>query len=577
MSPHDEAAIERLALGLRVPPIVAHLLLNRGLHRPEVARRFLEAPLTGLHPPELLPGLAQAADRLHAVVRAGRRVCVYGDYDVDGLTGTAILLQTLRLLGTPVDFYVPHRLEEGYGLNLEALSQVARSGASLVITVDCGIASLAEAREARRLGLELIITDHHQPKDSLPEADVVVHPRLPGSSYPFDGLSGSGVAFKLAWALCQRVSGGEKVTPRFRDFLVDSVVLAALGMVADVMPLHDENRIFVRHGLARLARAPSLGLKTLLEAAGLGSKTDLRASDISFSLAPRLNAAGRLGCARLVIDLLTCTSKEKAADLARYLEDQNQKRQFIERRILAEASAMVDRDGLHQAPALVLASPEWHPGVIGIVAGRLVEQYARPVLLIALAGNPPVGQGSGRSVPGFALHEALGACADGLLSHGGHAAAAGFRLPPAHLDGFRERFCAYAGRHFTGGPVAPRLLLDAEIPLGLLTPGLVEALNQLEPYGAGNPRPLFLAGPLQVVGEPRRVGRGERHLQFRVRQQQSTFKAIAFNLAERVEELMSAGGQCCLAFTPSFNDWQGYRSIQLEVRDFQPGPQARLA
>jgi single-stranded-DNA-specific exonuclease len=574
--PHDRAAIESLGAKLRLSPIVAQLLLNRGLTDPEQVQRFLAMPFKGLHDPDRLPGVADAADRLHTAARQGKRVCVYGDYDVDGLTGTAILWQALRLLGAPTDFYVPHRLEEGYGLNLDALAQIARTGAALVVTVDCGIASLVEAEEARRLGLELIITDHHEFKERLPDAPVLVHPRLPGGSYPFGDLSGSGVAFKVAWALCQRASGATKVTPRLREFLLDSVALAALGMVADCVPLHDENRIIVRHGLARLRQAPSLGLKALLDVAGLGGKTDLGAADIGFGLAPRLNAAGRLGCARLVVELLTTSSRERAVDLARFLEGQNSQRQQIERRILEQAKDMLADQDLDQTPALVLASPEWHPGVIGIVAGRLADLYARPVLLIALREDLGVGQGSGRSVPGFLLHEALRVCGNGLLSHGGHATAVGLKIPISQVDGFRERFLSYAAQHFRSGPPAPQLVIDAELPLGMLTPGLVEALNQLEPYGAGNPRPRFLAGPLQVVGTPRRVGKGERHLQFRVRQQQNVFPAVAFNFGDRADELMLAGGTCCLVFTPGFNEWQGRRSVQLEIHDFQTGAQARL-
>jgi single-stranded-DNA-specific exonuclease len=571
--PHDRAAIERLSQAAQLSPIVAQLLLNRGLDDPEQVRRFLSVPFKGLHEPDLLPGAAAAADRLHAAIRQGERICVYGDYDVDGLTGTAILWQALRHLGASADFYVPHRLDEGYGLNREALEQIAKTGARLLITVDCGIASLAEADEARRLGLELIVTDHHEFKERLPDAAVLVHPRLPNTHYPFGGLSGSGVAFKVAWALCQRVSGATRVTPQLREFLLDSVTLAALGMVADCVPLQDENRIVVHHGLARLRQTSCLGLRALLDAAGHGSKPELAAADIAFSLAPRLNAAGRLGCARLVVELLTTASRERAADLSRFLDGQNQQRQQIERRILEQARGLAESfDG---TPALVLASAEWHAGVIGIVAGRLADLYSRPVLLIALRDNAAIGQGSGRSVPGFALHEALNACGSDLISHGGHAAAAGFKIAPDRVNDFRERFCAYAARHATA-QAAPRLTIDAEVPLSALTPGVIEALGRLEPCGAGNPRPLFLAGPAQVVGYPRKVGRGERHLQFRVRQQQTTLPVIAFSLADRAEELMSAAGQCCLVFTPKFNDWQGYRSVQLEVVDWQPGAQARL-
>lgn len=578
---HDRDAIERLATSLRLAPVVAQLLLNRGLGDAASARRFLEAPLAGLHPPEALAGVPEAAARLHAAVQQGRRVCVYGDYDVDGITGTAILWQALRLLGNPAEFYVPNRLEEGYGLNSDALRQIAQAGASVVVTVDCGIASLAEAEEARRLGLELIVTDHHEFKDQLPDAAVRVHPRLPGSTYPFGGLSGSGVAFKVAWALCQRACGSDKVTPPFKEFLLDSVVLAALGLVADVVPLLDENRIFVRHGLHRLRKAPTPGLKALLEAAGLLDKPVLTADDISFKLAPRLNAAGRLGCARLVVELLTTPATAKATELARYLEGENEKRQKMERRILAQARERVDSDGFDEAPALVLADPEWHPGIIGIVAGRLADLYARPALLIALrpdrANGAAVGQGSGRSIPGFPLHEALRACDDLLLSHGGHAAAAGFKILPDAIASFRERLHAFTQQHFPSGLPAPLLTIDAEVPLSALTLNLVADLDRLEPYGSSNRRPVFLAGGLQVVDAPKRVGQGERHLNFRVRQQNAVLRCIAFNMGDRVEELMSAGGQCALVFTPRVNEWQGYRKVEMEVVDLQAGPRARLA
>jgi single-stranded-DNA-specific exonuclease len=572
-------AMQRLGSALRVSPVVAQLLLNRGIDDVADAQRFLIAPLTGLHKPELLPGVSAAADRLLKATSDGKRICVYGDYDVDGTAGTAILWQALHLLGAQADFYVPHRLEEGYGLNGDALRQIAQSGAQVVVTVDCGIGSLAEAEEARRLGLELLVTDHHEFKDRLPAAEVVVHPRLPGTAYPFAGLSGAGVAFKLAWLLCQRACGSERVTPRFREFLLDSVVLAALGLVADVVPLHDENRIFVRHGLARLRSQPSPGLKALLEATQLGTKAQLCADDISYKLAPRLNAVGRLGSARLVIELLTTTSAQRAVDLARFLEAQNLQRQQVERRMLARAREMVEAGDLNGTPALVLAHDDWHPGIVGIVASRLVDLYGRPALLIALRQErpecAPIGQGSGRSVPGFPLHEALQACGDHLLSHGGHAAAAGFKIEPSQVDVFRERFCAYAARHFADGVPAPRLVIDTEVPLSALTLGLLEDLDRLEPYGADNRRPLFLAAGLQVE-DPKRVGGGERHLSFRVRQHGRALRAIAFGMADRLEELLSANGACCLLFTPKLNEWRGVRRVDLEVVDLQPGAQARL-
>jgi single-stranded-DNA-specific exonuclease len=573
--PHDSVAVARLAASLNLSPVVAQLLLNRQLSDPEAAREFLDAPLTGLHAPERLPGVDAAVERIMAAVRDQQRICVYGDYDVDGISGTAILLQALRLLGAHPDSYVPHRLEEGYGLNAAALQRIAQAGTKIVITVDCGIASHAEADEAKRLGLDLIITDHHELRDTLPNALVRIHPRLPGSDYPFGALSGAGVAFKLAWALAKRSCGSDKVTPRFREFLLESIALAALGTIADVVPLFGENRIFARHGLSRIRQAPSAGVKALLHSAGVNGT--VRASDIGFRLAPRLNAAGRLGCARLVVELLTTTSAQRAADLANFLEGQNQQRQLLERKMVAQAREML---GDNDAPALVLASADWHAGVLGIVASRLVDRYARPTLLIALPSAngdaDGVAQGSGRSIPGFPLHEALQACDEQLISHGGHQMAAGFKVRPECVPALRDAFTAYAARHFPDGPPAPSLTLDAETPLAALTLGLVQDLDRLEPYGSANARPVLLAGGLQLVGEPRKMGGGERHLNFRVRQGATQLRAVAFGLADRIDELASAGGQCSLAFTPKINEWQGRRTVELEVTDFQPGPQARL-
>jgi single-stranded-DNA-specific exonuclease len=574
--PHHGPAIEGLARQAGVPPIVAQLLLNRNITTPEDARRFLQAPLSGLYEPERLPGVVQAAERIHAAVRELRPICVYGDYDVDGVSGTAILVTVLRALGAKVEWHVPHRTEDGYGVNSNALKKIASSGLSLVVTVDCGIASIAEADEARQLGLEIIVTDHHEFKAKLPNAHVVVHPRLKDGGYPFGGLSGAGVALKLAWAIAKLSCGGERVTPRLREILMDAVALAALGTVADVVPLLDENRILVRHGLARLQQKPCPGLKALLHSAKLDIRPVLTATDIGYSLAPRLNAAGRLSSAQIAVDLLTTQSPQFATDAATELENFNLQRQQIERRILSEARQIVERNNLLDRPALVLAQGGWHAGLIGIVAGRLSDIYGRPSLMIALHGEDKLAVGSGRSIPGFQLHQALEACATHLVAHGGHAAAAGFKLRPTSVPLFHERFVAVAAEHFTEGPPTPRLVIDAEIPLSLLTLNLVDAMSQLEPYGAANPQPLLLAGDLQVVGEPRRVGE-DRHLSFRVRQQQGKeLKAIAFGMGERIHELMSAGGACSLVFTPRINEWQGYRSVELQVRDFQPGPRARL-
>jgi single-stranded-DNA-specific exonuclease len=580
LMPHDPQAIDRLSRSLRLSPIVAQLLLNRNIADPEHARRFLAAPLVGLHEPELLPGMEEAVERLLAALRDGRRICVYGDYDVDGVTGTAILLTCLTLLGGNVEFHVPHRLEEGYGLSSATLRTLAERGVRVVVTVDCGIASLAEAEEAQRVGLELLITDHHEPKAELPKAAVLIHPRLPvgynGTSrtYPFGGLCGAGVAFKLAWALCKKHCGSPKVTPPLREFLLDAVALAAMGTVADVVPLYEENRIFVRHGLVRLKQRPTLGLQALLKTAKLESKAKILAGDVGYTLAPRLNAAGRLATARLAVELLTTPSAERATALADELEQQNQDRQLLERRTLIEARSLAEQ--FAHLPALVLAHASWHPGLIGIVASRLVDEFARPVLMIALRPDQPHGQGSGRSVPGLELHKALAECTADLVSHGGHAAAAGFRIVPDAIPRFRDRFCAAVAQQLGPDARRHRLVIDAEVPLAALTTGLIDSIQHLEPYGAGNPPPVFLADRLQVVGTPKRMGGGERHLSFRVRQEGREMRAIAFGMSDRAGELMAMEGKCCLAFTPKINEWEGFRRVELEVRDFQAGPEARL-
>ncbi len=577
--PHDPAGIDQLSRELKIAPALAQLLLNRGVRDPQEAKHFLHAPLSGLHDPALLPGVTEAARRLHQAVRAGKLITVYGDYDVDGITGTTILWRCLRHIGASTDYYIPHRLEEGYGLNAEALRTLARQGTQVVVTVDCGIGSVADAEEARRLGLELIVTDHHHYLPGcLPNAEVLVHPRLPGSSYPHPDLCGAGVAFKLAWAVCQEFSQAKRVTDALRQFLLESMALVALGSVADVVPLQDEARIFVKYGLKSLKEAPSLGLRALMQASGLMEKNRLDAADIGFNLAPRLNAVGRLGQARLAVELLSTSSEPRAVDLARYLNDQNQLRQQIERKIYREACELAQtQHNLQDDAALVLASADWHAGVIGIVAGRLVERYARPALLISLKED--MGQGSGRSVDGLNLHEALCACAEHLTGHGGHAKAAGFKIPRQNVEVFRERFCAHAARCLNGRPRNPVLNIDAEVPLAALTLGLLKGINHLEPYGIGNPRPLLLTGGLQIVGQPKKVGGGERHLSFRVRQEWLTLRAIAFGMAERLDELMSAGGQCCLVYSPRANEYppdSGRIHIDLEVADFQPGPRAEL-
>ena len=562
---------ERLAREARIAPLLAQLLLNRGLRTASEIRPFLTPDFTLLLPPDALPGAVPAARALLAAVRAGRRIVIYGDYDVDGVTGTAILWHGLKLSGADVRFYIPSRLEEGYGVNCDALEAIAAEGGQVVVTVDCGITAVAEARRARQLGLELIVTDHHQPKEELPDAAQIVHPSACGASAN-PHLSGAGVALKIAWALAQEVCGAARVAAEFREFLLDATAFAALGLVADVVPLIGENRIITSFGLRHLVHTQNPGLRALIEVSGLTGKKSFDDYHVGFMLAPRLNAMGRMGHARLAVELFTRTNAERAREIATLLDAQNRQRQVVEREIAVQAEAMVIERGFHRESCrgIVLGSPGWHPGVIGIVASRLVERFCRPTVLVALENG--LGQGSGRSVRHFPLHEVLRGCEQHLLSHGGHAMAAGLKLRADQLDAFTAAFLAEAARRLTPADLQPKLHLDDEVSLGDLTPELVDALQRMAPFGEGNPRPRLATGVVDLVEPPRVVGQDGAHLQFTVRQQGAYRKAIAFGLGWQVAEL----AQHCrvrLAFEPLANEWNGQRKVELKVLDWKPaGP-----
>lgn len=577
---HDPARIAELQEATGTPPVVAQLLVARGIVDPAEARAFLEPKLTGLREPELLPGVSLAADQVTEAIGAGERIAVYGDYDADGMTAASILLRCLRLLGADARFYVPHRIEEGYGLNSEALRTLATEGVKTVITVDCGVASLDEADTARELGLRLIVTDHHKMAERLPDAAAIVHPQLPmadGGVYPFEGLCGAAVAFKLAWALCQRSSEGQadegqKVSPRMRKFLLQATGLAAIGTVADVVPLVDENRILVRHGLAALRHSPVVGFAEMEKVAQLTKKPELGGEDLGFSIAPRLNAAGRLGQAELGVELLTTDDPERAAELAAYLDELNETRKSVERSVLLAARKQAkEKHNPESDPALVLADRDWHPGVIGIVAGKLAEQYGKPVVVIALdkLGSRP-GTGSGRSVPGFDLHGAFAAADEHLLSHGGHAAAAGLKVDERNVEAFRIEFLAEAARRLGEEGADVELAIDGEAALASLTQQTVTQIERLAPFGHGNQRPTLCATGVRLAGPPRKMGAAGRHLSVDLEQHGVKLRAVAFGAGDREEELLRLDGPIEVAFRPVINTFRGYRSVEMHLTDWKP-------
>ncbi len=521
--------------------------------------------------PEELPGAAAAAERLLAAVNARRKIVIYGDYDVDGMTGTALLWLCLRLLSAEVSYYVPNRLDEGYGLNAAALATLRERGAEVIVTVDCGIASLEEAARARELGLELIVTDHHSLAAELPAAAEIVHPALPGSRYPFVGLCGAAVAFKLAWALCQRASQSKRVGEPMKNFLLDAVGLVALGTVADMVPLVGENRIFVRHGLVSLKARPSIGLGALMKLTGLNQKSALASEDVAFAIGPRLNAAGRLGQAMLGVELLVTASAERGQALAEYLHELNGSRDSLERSVyLAARKQAQDEFDVAGDPALVLASRGWHAGVIGIVAGRLAEKFHRPVVLIALdeLGIKPA-VGSARGIAGLDLHAALSECGEHLVAHGGHAAAAGLKIAEDRVAGFRAAFCEAVSTSLGGQARIAELAIDAEVPLSALSLEAVGELERLAPFGQGNARPLLCASDVTLAEPPRRIGGGERHLALRLVQHGVALRGVAFGGGEWAEELGGHAGPIDIAFRPVINEFRGRRNVELQVCDWR--------
>ena len=573
----DRDQVAALGREANVAPLIAQLLLNRGVTDARTAASFFDDRLSGLHDPETLPGVVVAATRIVEAIRNRRKIVIYGDYDVDGVCGTSILWACLRLAGaSDVAYYIPHRVEEGYGLNPEAIRRlVVDQKAEVIITVDCGISAVVEARLARELGVELIITDHHTIGADLPEAAALVHPRLPGSAYPFGDLCGCGVAFKLAWQVCKGFGDGKKASPHLRDFLLHSIALVAMATIADVMPIHGENRILVRHGLAGLTNSPSLGLRALMGVSGALGKKELSTGTISFGLAPRINAAGRLERAMHAVEMLTTGDAARAEELAQALDVCNNQRKDVEKAIVDQAHEMIDaQGGLNGRGAIVLGQAGWHPGVIGIVAGRLAEIYHRPSIVVALTDDH--GQGSARSIGGFNLYDAIHACSAGLLTFGGHSAAAGLKLPRAHFEPFAEAFEAHCRGALDAEQLTKVINIDAEVPLGALTLRVVEAIETLEPHGIGNPRPILVANNVHLVGDPRFVGEGGTTVQLRFTQGGTTIKAVAFKMAERAKAL-KAGMLCSVAFHPSINEWNGRRDVQLELKDFRVEETAGVA
>jgi len=557
--PPDPEAVEALVRGLSLPRGLCGVLVARGYSQLEEAKGFLRPLLDDLHPPELLAGATEAARRILAAMEDEETILVHGDYDVDGIAGAAILTRYLRRLGARVVPFVPHRLRHGYDLGPGGVDRAVEVGATLLITVDSGIGAHAAVERANALGIDVVVTDHHTPGPSLPPAVAVVNPNRRDCPYPDKGLSGAGVAFKL----CQLLGGMRGMTP---ETLLPLLDLVALATVADLVPLSGENRILVRYGLRAIRETREVGLQALLHGAGLGGK-EVEAGEVGFVLAPRINAAGRMGDADDGLRLLLCGDAEEARGLALGLELLNRERREEEARTLEEALALLaagyDPERDH---GVVLAGEGWHPGVIGIVASRVVERIHRPVVLVAMDGER--GRGSARSVPGFHLYEAVAACGGLLDRFGGHRQAAGMDLRRDRLPGFRAAFAAEARRRLQGHDLRPVIRVDLELPLAEATPELLRYLRYLGPHGIGNPRPVFLARRVELTPPPRVVGDG--HLKLRLRENGASVEAIGFRMAERFPPEALEGSEVDVLFHLQENEYRGVRRVQARLLDLRP-------
>ena len=559
--PYDEAQAAILAQELAVSPVTARLLAIRGFTDPDEARRFLKPSLDHLLDPFLLTDVEKAADRLLAAIAGGERIAVHGDYDVDGITSTVILRRALESLGANVGHFIPERLTDGYGLQPNTIDRLHAEGVRIVVSVDCGIRGAEAARRARELGVDLIITDHHEPDSELPDALAIVNPKRHDCHYPDKNLAGVGVALKLVQALCHK-TGKSKWLPAF-------VKIAAIGTLADVVPLVGENRVIAKLGLEMLTKGPhKVGLRALLEAAGLTGKT-IDSYHIGFMVAPRINAAGRMSTPDIATRLLLASDEglaDEAKALAEQLETENTRRRQEDQDILAKAKKTVENDpDVGSRSVLVVAGDGWHRGVIGIVASKLVDAFYRPAIVLSIDGD--IAHGSCRSIPGFDMLGALESCASMLGRFGGHKQAAGLQLESARIKEFRQAINVHAEALLMPDDLRPRLWLDGPLTFRDLSDRLVAELNALAPFGPSNPRPKFHTGPVEVCDGPRVLK--ERHLKMSVKQDGRVLRAIQWNAAEREERLLAQKSGVEIAYTVEENEFRGERYVELRLEDFR--------
>ncbi|MFC2170563.1 single-stranded-DNA-specific exonuclease RecJ [Calditrichota bacterium] len=552
--------VNTLQEGLQVHPAIARILALRGLDTVEKAMTFFNPELQNLHDPLLMQGMEEAAERVARALRNKEHICIYGDYDVDGITSVSLLYLFFREIGGIVSYYIPNRQNEGYGISVSGIQSVIDNGTQLIVTVDCGITSVEEVSWARERGVDMIISDHHQPGDVIPYAYALINPKLLGNTYPFTDLAGVGVAYKLAQEVCRKMDLDPHYLERFLD-------LVAVGTAADIVPLVDENRVFVRHGLATINSNPLVGIRALIETANLRFNK-IGVGQIIYGLAPRINAAGRLGSAGGAVELLITSNLQKALHLAAELEKDNRTRKQIDSNTLDEAIDQVEEyfDPLiHNS--IVIAREQWHSGVIGIVASRLIEKYYRPTVMITIEDG--VGKGSARSIPGFDLYEAMRECEDLLLQFGGHTYAAGLTIKAEKIDEFRQRFDEVATKRLGETDLHPKLDIDAELNLADIDDDFFNSLSKFEPFGPRNPQPVFVTYNVAMADYPRIVGAN--HLKCTVKQNNHFYDCIGFNIGDRMNRVDPLRPVNHIVYTLDENEWMGTTNIQLRIRDIKSG------
>ncbi len=568
----------KLAAELELPLLAGQLLVSRNITNPEDARTYLYpefAKFKGFHDPFKLSGMDKAVERIRKAISRGEKICIYGDYDADGTTATALLLDTFREMDVPADYYIPDRFREGYGLTEGAVEEIReKKGAKLLITVDCGITSVKEIALANQLGMEVIVTDHHQPNPvDQPPAHALISPKVPGNEYPYSDLAGVGLAFKLAHGLLGNSN-------KFLRSLLDLVVL---GTVVDLVPLTGENRSLSRVGLEELNKEKHpgvykrkrIGIQALCDVAGYDTKR-LVGQSLSFGLGPRINAAGRMDTARKVVKLLTTDSEDVATKIAAELDMANQQRQELERQIRDHAQEIIENKIDLSKKSIVVYSNEWSKkakGVVGIVASRLLEIHHKPVFVLAIDGEEATG--SGRCIEGMNLADSLVNCTELLVKHGGHAAAAGLTIKTENICKFEEAFNKYAGKHLTEEALQPKLALDFETPLSVLTLETLKELEQFEPFGRENNPPRFCTRRVKINGTPSLMGKEKQHLSMNVSQSREKKRAIAWGAGEEYVTFNRPNILLRIAFSPQINEWQGTRSVQLILEDWEIHPEGR--